>query len=431
MIHLFDKGFKQYFGNNLSFLDALTAIEVGVGGRVKHFLPSDPNDDWFDRIGQSHPPPLTPPNMDRGKLLWEVQANSTRCFCTAHRWPVEANFGRDWGVEMTGSRGEIPQQLLEPCNTPPTPQVPKIYKINAVHHQIVADFATPAAEVYELPPNVSHADIGRQMLDRLELKNWLDPLRTGLPSPFSRPNLFSKPTQVELRHGLLLPQGQGVRMVNCLDPNVTYFPQLSLPELNEFCAGPYVADLAPSYVTSYRYKELERNQQAYLNLATYNQDRAQLSQNIDGWMFDQILPPRNWYGVWPGTTTPNTVPWQPVRILAIPGIPSRYTSSQSHTVVLAYVPDNWPLVNPAPGFISASIQRIQMGICGPRVPGKCKTGARTCSCCAHVGTAVYICGVIGHSPALFKSKWRNINYIDASTGRAAAHTTDLLAGLAS
>ena len=155
------------------------------------------------------------------------------------------------------------------------------------------DCGAPAAEVYELPPNVSHADIGRQMLDRLELKNWLDPLRTGLPSPFSRPNLFSKPTQVELRHGLLLPQGQGVRMVNCLDPNVTHFPQLSLPELNEFCAGPYVADLAPSYVTSYRYKELERNQQAYLNLATYNQDRAQLSQNIDGWMFDQIFPPRN------------------------------------------------------------------------------------------------------------------------------------------
>ena len=27
-IHLFDKGFKQYFGNQVSFLDTLTAIEV-------------------------------------------------------------------------------------------------------------------------------------------------------------------------------------------------------------------------------------------------------------------------------------------------------------------------------------------------------------------------------------------------------------------
>ena len=93
---------------------------------------------------------------------------------------------------MTGSRGEIPQQLLEPCNTPPTPQVPKIYKINAVHHQIVADFATPAAEVYELPPNVSHADIGRQMLDRLELKNWLilsgQVCQAHLVGPTSSPN---------------------------------------------------------------------------------------------------------------------------------------------------------------------------------------------------------------------------------------------------
>ena len=209
-------------------------------------------------------------------------------------------------------------------------------------------------------------------------------------------------------------------MVNCLNTNQTHFPQMTLPELNEFCSGPYLANLAPSYVSSYRHKEVERNQ-AYLNLANYHHDRSQLSQTIDGWMFDQVLPPRNWHGVWPA--------WQPVRILVIPGIPSRYTASQSHTVVLAYVPDNWPLVSPAPGFKSQSSQRIQMYICGPRMPGKCKTGARTCSCCAHVATGVYICGVLAHNPALFRTKWREINYVDA--GRAPAYTTDILTGLAS
>ena len=30
------------------------------------------------------------------------------------------------------------------------------------------DFATPMTEAYELPPNVYHADIGRQMLSRLD-----------------------------------------------------------------------------------------------------------------------------------------------------------------------------------------------------------------------------------------------------------------------
>jgi hypothetical protein len=428
VIHLFDKGFKQYFGNLLSFLDALTALEVGVGGRVRHFLPADSGDDWYDRIGQSHPPPVTPPNLDRGKLLWEVQANSTRAFCTAHRWVAEANFGRDWGCKMTGSRGEIPQQLLEPYNKRPTPQVPQIYVVNAVHHQLVADFATPVREVYELPQNVSHADIGRQMLERLELLNWLDPLRTGAPSPFNRQNIFSKPTLLELRQGFR-QQNQGVMMVNCLDPNQTHFPRLSTAELNEFCAGSYLAGLAPSYVSSYRHKELERNQ-AYLNLATYHQNRSQLSQTIDGWMFDQVQPPRNWYGVWPGRARPNTTPWQPVRILVVAKIPSRYTSSQSHTAVLAFVPDNWPLVIPAPGFKSQANQRIQMFICGPRMPGKCKVGARTCSCCAHVATAVYICGVLAHNHGLFRTKWRNINYLDAGAGRAPAHTTDILTGLA-
>ena len=428
VVHLFDKGFKQYFGNNLSFLDALTALEVGVGGRVRHFLPSDSGDDWHDRIGQSHPHPANPPNMDRGQLLFEVQANSSRVFCTAHRWVAEANFGRGWGCKMTGGRGEIPQQLLRPYAKQPTPQVPQIFVVNAVHHQLVADFATPLAEVYALPANVSHADIGRQMLDRLARPNWLDPLRTGPTIGFDRQNLFSRPTVLEQRRGLLQQNG-GVLVVNCLDANTTHFPRMDLADLHEFAAGSYLARLAPSYVSSFRHKELERNQ-AYLNLANYHQNRRQLSQNIPGWMYDQVQPPTNWYGVWPGAAAPNTIPWQPVRILVLGGIPSRYTASQAHTVILAYVPDNWQMVSSAPGYQSQSNRRIQMFICGPRVPGKCKVGARTCSCCAHVATAAYICGVLAHNPALFRTTWRDINYLDAAAGRAPAHTTDILNGLA-
>ena len=85
---------------------------------------------------------------------------------------------------MTGGRDEIPQQLMEPYGKQPTPQVSKIFIVNAAHHQFVYDFATPVSETYRLPPNVSPDDIGRQMVIRLELHNWLDPRRTGLPSPF-------------------------------------------------------------------------------------------------------------------------------------------------------------------------------------------------------------------------------------------------------
>ena len=51
---------------------------------------------------------------------------------------------------LSGSMGEIPQQLLEPYGKQPTPQVPEIYVVNAVHHQLVADYGTPVHEVHPL-----------------------------------------------------------------------------------------------------------------------------------------------------------------------------------------------------------------------------------------------------------------------------------------
>ena len=148
-------------------------------------------------------------------------------------------------------------------------------------------------------------------------------------------------------------------------------------------------------------------------------------------MFDQIQPPRNWFGIWPGATVANTIPWQMCRILVIPKIPSRYVRNQSHTAILAYVPDNWQLLVPAPGFKSQVNKRLLMYICGPRVRGKCKSGARTSGCCAHVATAAYVCGVLAHHPGLFKSTWREINYVDAGTGQIEEHTASLFTGLAS
>ena len=218
-------------------------------------------------------------------------------------------------------------------------------------------------------------------------------------------------------------------MVNALDANLTGFPIMSLEEHVEFCGGSHLADLSRSYVSSYRVNELKSAQQPYQNLQNYHDERRQLSQHIGGWIFDQIQPPRNWNGIWPGMSVANTMPWQPVRILAIPKIPSRYSNQKSHTTVIAFVPDDWPLTYAAPGFKCQVTQRISMFICGQRSVGKCKSGARTAGCCAHVATAAYICGVLAHTPGVFKSTWREVNYIDAGANQTEAHTADLLSGL--
>ena len=139
-------------------------------------------------------------------------------------------------------------------------------------------------------------------------------LLLGHPSPFHRPNIFAVPTRRELIAGWR--NVGGVHMVNCLNPNQTAFPQLTLTELYEVCGGPYGVHLAPSYLSSYRVKQAAGL--AYINLATYHQQRTQALIDMQGWVFDQQAPPHNWYGVWPGCTLPNTKPWEPLRVLVLP-----------------------------------------------------------------------------------------------------------------
>ena len=81
---------------------------------------------------------------------------------------------------------------------------------------------------------LSSSENYRNLVTRIELINWLDPLRTSTvngESSFIRPNLFSKPTARELRAGWA---GMGgTRIVNCFNFNQTGFPQLSYSELGK------------------------------------------------------------------------------------------------------------------------------------------------------------------------------------------------------
>ena len=268
VIHVLDRGFNRLLqGPGVSFLQRMAGITAATGGRVVVELPISPMESFKDNQGQVHPVPPTPPNMPMGNILWDLAANSSRLFATGIRSPVEWEFGSDWAWMGSGSRKQIPQQLLRPYGKQPTPGIPKIMVSNYVLTELRYHFRKPHTETFPLPGGLSYSDVTRSMVERLSLINWLDPLRTGSPSPFGRHNIFARPTIVELRQGL--QRHGGVRLVDCLDPAVTGFPQLTIEELNELGGGPYQTRMARSYLSNYRVQQLQqRNQGMVTSLVT-------------------------------------------------------------------------------------------------------------------------------------------------------------------
>ena len=243
IVHVLDRGFNRLFqGPGLSFLQRMAAITAATGGRVTVDLPVSARESWKDNLGQVHPVPPAPLNMPMGNLLWDLAANSSRLHCTGIRGPVEWEFGSDWAWMGSGSRKQIPQQLVRPYGKQPTPGIPKIMVTNYVLTELRYHFRKPHEETFPLPGGISYSDIARTMIARLPLINWLEPLHTGLPSPFGHQNIFARPTIPELRQGLQMRGG--VKLIDCLDPVVTEFPNLTLEDLNVLGGGPYQARLA-------------------------------------------------------------------------------------------------------------------------------------------------------------------------------------------
>jgi hypothetical protein len=75
-------------------------------------------------------------------------------------------------------RSAIPQQFLKRYGRPPTPEVPKIFVLSAVHFALQDEFCTPFDEV-ENVGGTSLATIYRGLLQRIEEINYFDPARTG------------------------------------------------------------------------------------------------------------------------------------------------------------------------------------------------------------------------------------------------------------
>ena len=441
IVHLVDRGFKRYLaGGGASFLAFLQHVGNTTGGRVRYFCPLDSNDRYTDIMGQSFPPPATPPGMVRGRLLFDLQANASRALCTMHRSPVEGVFGRDWDWCLMAARSAAPQQYLRPYGEQPTPQVSLLAVIQYVHGALMYETARPWSEVFHLPPGVSHADIGRITVHRMDKRNWLDPFTTTFPSLFLRQNMFQVPTLPHLAMGAQGLLG-GLRRVNVLNPVETEFPQLTMEHLNEVGCGGYLTSLVRHYLSSYRHIEVSRNLgnqfhfnfplymlffSAYLNLANYHATMTAPIATLTGFVFDQVVQPANWFAAW----NTSQEPWVPCRFLLIPKVPSKYQRT-SRSVVLAYIPTSHqfrPDQDHITGFKSPVLKQLRMYICGPRTPTGCVPGARTVSCCAHVATAIGAAGIEAYTPGIFRNSFRQINYLDPGNMLPPAHFGHCVAG---
>ena len=159
---------------------------------------------------------------------------------------------------------------------------------------------------------------------------------------------------------------------------------------------------------------------AYLNLAHYHATMSAPIAMMTGYVFDQIPPPVNW--------NTNQERWVPCRFLLIPKVPSKY-QRVSRSVVLAYVPtSHQPVQDNITGFISPVLKQLRMYICGPRTVSGCIVGARTVTCCSHVGTAIGAAGIEAYTPGIFRNSFRQINYLDPGNMLPPAHFGHCVAG---
>ena len=428
-INFGDKGLKRYLHRpGQSFEDMMDTISQQSNGLVLFRRPLDAGDDYYDPDGDMHPPPLRHPQapQNANSLLMALQANA--CSQSGKvRYSIENYHATMYHRKSTGVKETVDQALLDPVGvgvsglvtTPQTPKISLLIDANIGLHYLYGKAQTTS---FELPPHINrYSEIGNMTRERMWMSNWLDPLEIGLPSPFIRTDLFLPPRGPELRAALLMVGG--VRMVNVLNPNDTNFPNVPVSHMNELGCGPFLPGRVRGYVTEMQGRISD--QLPYLGLANFDFVRRQAPVFLPGWLFEQIQRPPGWNAQLYG-------PWEPVSVLAVPGIPSRYKSGtvHDHISVIAYVPANRVLVNPAVGFLSPPLQRIKMVLCGPRKNGMCKLGARLSPPCVHNHTGVFLAGVLANNPGAHRSTFKCLHTVDAGINlRPAGYTFDVIQGL--
>jgi hypothetical protein len=191
---------------------------------------------------------------------------------------------RIWQDRILGRGDKICRQYLEEYRKPPSPHSPKIMVLIQNYLALSHEFKTPHTPRLNLPPGVSRSNIGQMIIARLELHNFLDPLRMNLG--WTRNNIFSPVGQMER-----VVLGGVVHEGNAMDRRFTRFPAVSYSMINEMGGGSYQADLARQYTTAFRAREVIQQATQWVDIDTFHQLREQGLQDLPCSFFDQVLPP--------------------------------------------------------------------------------------------------------------------------------------------
>ena len=193
VVLLLDQGFKKFGfdrANRRSFPDILHQIKTQSNGRFHFFLPLTNSDVYLDRNFNRL---AAYQNLPPGRRHRARTANSSAVTCTKARWHVECTFAREFDLQITGTRKEIPRQYMEASTINGFQSQPKIYIWLSVVDVVSKNFSAPFHLSYPLSQYDTYHSHGIDLRNRIEMEN---PLSEYNNVTFSR-NIFRKPVRQE------------------------------------------------------------------------------------------------------------------------------------------------------------------------------------------------------------------------------------------
>ena len=194
---------------------------------------------------------------------------------------------------MAGTRAQLCNRWADDCDVGPAPDQPGIAVWLSLIMLHIHDNGIPMKYVYPLPPQVTYAHHGRDVVRRIMMVSlqydgfvlciWfnfylavnvqLNLLDTRNAFNWAR-NIFDRPTQREL------VQNNGIVSVgNLMDPVFTGLPPFTYADLMEITLGPYTGKLAQRYITSIQEREVLQSVAGgvqFNNAAAYHQACSQV-----------------------------------------------------------------------------------------------------------------------------------------------------------
>ena len=189
------------------------------------------------------------------------------------------------------------------------------------------------------------------------------------------------------------------------------FPTIAQRNITMVTIGSYHIRISKRYLTDIRQKEIsdfidENLEDGSIDWDNYDCLMAALPDSVPIHFIDQTDEPEGWDEQLFG-------PWFARRLLFV-GIPSMHSPSKMHKVVIAYIPDSWPLPSGFRnrlGFTQDGLKRIVEFAC---VGKDCRVGYRLNGSCAHVTAALLLVSVYGKDENSFESTYKPLHLIDVA-----------------